>query len=107
MLYTKYTIIMGLNDRETLMPVADFATAQLEVAGRLAQLETGATITRGMGAYKHEDGRVVVEESVIISVIDFDGSFKSKAQAFCDGLKRDYNQESLAVETAQVESKLV
>lgn len=107
MLYKKYTIIMGLNDKNTLLPVADFTAAQMEVAGRLAQMEVGATLTRGVGSYRHDDGRVVVEESVIITVIDFDGSFEAKAESLYQGLKRDYNQESLAVEVAEVQSSLV
>lgn len=107
MKFTKYIIIMGLNDKDTLLPVADFTTAQNEVAGRLAQLGIGATLTRGVGSYQHEDGRVVVEESIIMTVIDFNGKFKTVAPEFYAGLKRDYNQESLAVEISEVESELV
>lgn len=107
MLYKKYTILLGLNDKDTLLPVADFNTAQLEVAGRLAQLGVGATLARGVGSYKHEDGRVVVEETIIITIIDFDGSFGKVAGAFYDGVKADYNQEAVAVEITEVKSELV
>lgn len=105
--YKRYTISVGLNDRDTLQPVMEWSTASTEIAGRLAQLDVGATITRGTGVYKHERGEVVVEETVVITVIDFDGSFKKQAKAFYDGVKRDYNQESIAVMIEEVESKLV
>lgn len=106
MRFKKYTISMGLNDKDSLAPVADYESAKLEVAGRLAQLGVGATITKGVGVYKHERGDVVIEETVVIAVIDFDGGFEAVAEAFYEGLKRDYNQESVAVEVATVESEL-
>ena len=105
--YKRYTISVGLNDRETLAPVESYERASVEMAGRLAQLAIGATITKGTGVYKHERGNVVVEDTVVITVIDFDGRFRKIAQSFYDGVKRDYNQESIAVMVEEVESKLV
>lgn len=106
MQFTRYTLSVGLNDRETLLPVADYQSASDNMAGRLAQLGVGCTITRGTGVYKHERGDVVVEETVVISIIDFDGTAGAKLGAFIDGVKRDYDQESVAVITDKIESEL-
>lgn len=106
MRYVRYTLAVGLNDRETLKPLANYETASTEIAGRLAQLGVGATITRGTGVYKHERGDVVIEETVVISVIDFEGTAGAKLDAFIASVKRDYNQESIAVMIDNIESEL-
>lgn len=106
MKFTRYTISLGLNDKDTLAPVDSYEHASVEVAGRLAQLSIGCTITRGTGVYKHERGDVVIEETVVISIIDFDGTAGAKLGAFIEGVKRDYNQESVAVITDKIESEL-
>lgn len=107
MKFNRYTIMVGLNDKDTLLPTKTVDDARMELGGRLAQLGVGATLARGTGVYKHERGDVVVEETVVISIIDFDGSWQKVAQSFYDGVKRDYNQESIAVVTDIVDSALV
>ena len=107
MKFNRYTIMVGLNDKDTMHPVKTIDDARLELGGRLAQLGIGATLARGTGVYKHERGDVVVEETVVISIIDFEGSWQKVAQSFYDGVKRDYNQESIAVITDTVESELI
>lgn len=106
MRFTRYTISVGLNDKDTLRPVSTYDTASIELAGRLAQLGVGATITKGTGVYKHERGDVVIEETVVISIVDFDGTAGAMLNKFIDGVKRDYNQESVALVTDKVESEL-
>lgn len=105
--FTRYTLSVGLNDKDTLRPVDTYEHASVEIAGRLAQLGVGCTITRDTGVYKHERGDVVIEETVVISIIDFDGTAGAKLGALIDGIKRDYNQESVAVITDKIESELV
>lgn len=107
MKFTRYTISIGLNDKDTLAPVDTYEHASVEIAGRLAQLGVGTTITRGTGVYKHERGDVVIEDTIVVSIIDFESKWQSVAQAFYDGIKRDYNQESVAVMVDVVESELV
>lgn len=105
--FTRYTLSVGLNDKDTLQPRATYEHASVDMAGRLAQLGVGCTITRGTGVYKHERGDVVIEETVVISIIDFDGTAGAKLGALIDGIKRDYNQESVAVITDKIKSELV
>lgn len=107
MKFTRYTISVGLNDKDTLRPRASYDVASLEMAGRMAQLGVGCTVTRGTGVYKHERGEVVIEDTVVISVIDFEGTFSGKMGDFIAGVKRDYNQESVAVMVDKVESELI
>lgn len=104
--FTRYTISVGLNDKDTLKPVSTYERASVEIAGRLAQLGVGCTITKGTGVYKHERGDVVIEETVVISIIDFDGTAGTRLDAFIHGVKRDYNQESVALVTDKIESEL-
>ena len=60
-----------------------------------------------LGSWKNRtSGDVVIEETVVISIIDFDGTAGAKLGAFIDGIKRDYNQESVAVVTDKIESEL-
>ena len=106
MSYTRYTISVGLNDKDTKAPRDTFERAGVEIAGRFAQIEQGATITKGTGVYKHEDGTAVIEDTVIITVIDFDGRFGQIMGEFIDKIKRDYNQESVAVMIDKVVSEL-
>lgn len=106
MSYTRYTISVGLNDKDTKAPRESYERASLEIAGRLAQLGQGATITKGTGTYKHEDGTAVIEDNVIITIIDIDGSFASVMGEFIDKIKLDYNQESVIVMIDQVVSEL-
>lgn len=106
MRFTRYTLSIGLNDKDTLRPVTSYEHASIELAGRLAQLGIGCTITKGTGVYKHERGDVVIEDTVVISIIDFDGTAVGRLQAFIDGVKRDYNQESVALVTDKIESEL-
>lgn len=107
MKFTRYNISIGLNDKDTLAPVSTYEHASVEIAGRLAQLGVGATITRGTGVYKHERGDVVIEDTVVVSIIDFEDKWQGVAQAFYDGIKHDYNQESVAVMVDKIESELV
>lgn len=106
MKFIRYTLSIGLNDKDTFKPVASYEHASIELAGRLAQLGVGCTITKGTGVYKHERGDVVIEDTVVISIIDFDGTAGAQLQAFIDGVKRDYNQESVALVTDKIESEL-
>ena len=106
MKFTRYTLSIGLNDKDTLLPRASYDVASAEMAGRMAQLGVGCTITKGTGVYKHERGDVIIEDTVIISIIDFDGKAGAMLGAFIEGVKRDYNQESVAIVTDKIESEL-
>lgn len=106
MSYTRYTISVGLNDKDTKAPRDSYEHASIEIAGRLAQIGQGATITKGTGTYKHEDGTAVIEDNVIITVIDIDGSFAEVIDELIDKIKLDYNQESVIVMIDKVVSEL-
>ena len=106
MKFTRYTISLGLNDKDTLRPVDVYEHASIEVAGRLSQLDVSCTITRGTGVYKHERGDVVIEETVVRCIIDFYGAACAKLGSFIVGVNRDYYQECLAVVSDSFESEL-
>lgn len=64
----------------------------------------GATISSGRGVYKHENGDIVTENTIIVQVYDFGGD--CPVAAICADLKNVLNQESIAVERVQTDSQL-
>jgi hypothetical protein len=100
-MFNKYTVYLGLNDKITKKQ--EIATsAAIEKAARYLR---DCTISECTGFYTHDDGEFVVEKSLKIEKIDFDGGFGIERAA--DDLKRMFNQESVAVEFSTVDSKLM
>lgn len=54
--------------------------------------------------YTHENGTVVVEETLCVTVFEFGLAIPVKT--ICDSIKSALNQESVAVERAETESAL-
>lgn len=100
-MFNKYTVYLGLNDKITKKQ--EIATsAAIEKAARYLR---DCTISECTGFYTHDNGEFVVEKSLKIEKIDFDGSFDMEHAA--DDLKTMFNQESIAVEFSTVDSKLM
>lgn len=100
-MFNKYTIYLGLNDKDSKKQEIATSAAIEKVARYLRD----CTITECIGFYTHDNGEFVVEKSIKIEKIDFDGSFDMERAA--DDLKRMFNQESVAVEFSTVDSKLM
>ena len=56
------------------------------------------------GAYTHDDGNVVIESGCCVVLYFTD---EQKDSMICESLKRQLNQESIAVESGLVDSKLI
>ena len=100
----KYTFFVGLNDKDTKQQVVSTVDAYHIVENVFTAHGTDCTITGGRGVYTHESGDIVVEETLCVTVFEFDSSVP--VQSICDTLKKALNQESIAVERAETESAL-
>lgn len=101
----KHTFFIGLNDKD-----AKVQTINTIDAGRIvervfiARGVDGATISGARGVYKHDDGTVVAEETIMVQVFEFGAPVP--VVAICDDLKNLLNQESIAVESTETNSAL-
>lgn len=101
---TKYTIYMGLFDKDSKRQEYDTITAYKMVQQRATQLFDGATISEAKGIYKHDNGEVVVEPTIRIELLFTDLDTVKK---FCNELKGMFNQESIVLQVEEVNSMLI
>lgn len=101
----KFTFFIGLNDKDAKVQVIDtLAAGRIVERAFVKHGVDGATITGGRGVYKHDDGTVVAEETIIVQVFEFGEPVPVKV--ICDDLKLLLNQESIAVEQQETNSEL-
>ena len=102
---TKYSFYIGLNDKDSKVQIVETLTAA-NIINRvfIENNVDGATITSGKGIYKHDNGEIVVEETLIVQVYEFNSVVN--VQKICNELKNLLNQESIAVEKHETNSQL-
>lgn len=101
----KVTFYIGLNDKDAKVQLIDSITASHIVENVFAKHEVdGATTSFARGIYKHNDGTVVTEETILVQVFEFGEPID--VAAICDDLKTFLNQESIAVEKQETNSQL-
>lgn len=101
----KYILTLGLNDKDTLKPRASIEKASEDVCNLLLRNKfDGAAISSGRGFYKMESGAVVFEDFIKIEFLFVE---PQKVLAFAQILKTAFNQESIAFETVDINSKLI
>ena len=102
---TKYSFYIGLNDKDSKVQIVETLTASNIVNRVFIDNDVeGATITSGRGIYKHENGEIVVEETLIVQVYEFGNAIN--VRQICKELKHLLNQESIAVERHETNSQL-
>lgn len=101
----KITLYVGLNDQDTKMQEVKTLDAYKMVSNIIG---VGCTITEGRGIYKHEDGTVITEVSLVVELLDFDNSLdKGWVKSKVEQIKTILNQESVAVQEQEVVSELI
>ena len=101
----KITLYVGLNDKDTKLQEVKTLDAYKMVSNLIG---VGCTITEGRGIYKHEDGTVVSEVSLIVEMLDFDNTLsKGWVRSKVEQIKTLLNQESVAVQEQEVVSELI
>ena len=101
----KITLYIGLNDKASKMQEVSTLDAY-KIVGNMVGHD--CTITEGRGYYTHEDGTIVYEVSLIVEVLDFDGTITREAIIDkCAEIKQALNQEAVAVQVQEVQSELL
>ena len=101
----KYILTLGLNDKDSLQPRASIESASNEVCNLLLRNKfEGASITSGRGFYKMASGAVVFEDFIKIEFLFVE---PQKVLEFAAVLKSAFNQETIAFQTVDINSKLI
>lgn len=98
----KYTLYLGLNDAETKSQIIPTEDAVNIVTALLVDEYSlpGATIQQGYGVYKHADGTIVKENTIIIIMLGIDDSIINE---IIDDLKVIFSQECILKEVCFVD----
>lgn len=102
----KYTLYLGLNDKDTKTQKIDTLEAYKVVENMLASMFDGGTIFNAHGVYKHDNGDIVIENTLRIEILEFGDSILEKVREFVRTLKDIFNQESIAVQIEVCNSEL-
>lgn len=104
----EYQLFVGLDDQHEKRQIVETEKAVTIIAQALldAGIE-GATFTQGKGLYRYQNGSIGFENSVIVSVLDFDGNAESSIHQAIPSIKSALNQESVALKSYDVESVLL
>ena len=87
-----YKVYLGLNDQLTKKQEIETETAMVIVSEYLANHFEGATVYNGIGVYKHNDGTVVRENSLIIELVFVDDNMVND---MINHFREILNQESI------------
>lgn len=99
----QFTLIIGLNDKNTKKQELDTISCYKLVNNLLLKYVDGATIYQAQGIYKHENGQVVIENSLKIDIID---STRDVIENIATQLKTILNQESIVIIENTINSQL-
>ena len=96
----KYTLLIGLNDKDTKKQIVSLKKAKqlvIETCG-------DCTISSAIGHYTHDNGMKVNEKTLRVELL-----FKASNEviSMCQKLKKELNQESIALSCTYEDSMLV
>lgn len=100
----KFTLYLGLNDKDTKTQKINTLEAYKIVTNLLAADFGGGTIYEARGIYKHDDGTIVTETTLRIEIL-----FTTRGQVLdlIATLKKLFNQESVALQVENIDSTLI
>ena len=99
----KYTIYLGLNDKDSKVQEVSTLEAYKIVSNLISADFGGGTIFEAKGIYKHEDGTIVTETTLRIELLFAE---EIQVKEFVETLKKLFNQESVAVQQEVINSEL-
>jgi PII-like signaling protein len=101
----KYTIIVGLNDKDTKkQEISTESAYQIIFKTLQSNGIEGATLTEVKGFYTHNNGDIVIENSIKIELLFIE---RATATATAKELRKILNQESVVLEVAELDSELI
>ena len=102
---TKHILYIGLNDKDTKQQEITTLDAYKIIQNCVIAVGyDGATITEATGIYKHDDGAIVIEKSLEVSILCAEDR---KTTELVERIKTALNQESIAVQKLKINSELV
>ena len=99
----KYTLYLGLNDKDSKQQEISTIEAYKVVSNLISKDFDGGTIFEAKGIYKHDDGTIVTETTLRIELLFAE---QEQVKTLCGTLKKIFNQESIAVQQEVVNSEL-
>lgn len=100
----KITLYVGLNDKDTKTQKIDTVEAVKIVSNLIYTMMDGGTIYNATGIYKHENGDIVIENTLRIELIECDEKTLGR---LIETLKSVLNQETIIKQTELINSELV
>lgn len=96
----QYTILVGLNDKDTKTRIVNRNKAK----ETLMNICGDCTISDAVGHCTHENGQQVIEKSLRVEIL-----FKELEDVirYCEQIKKELNQESVALSYQEINSMLV
>lgn len=96
----KHTLLIGLNDKDTKKQILTLSQAKRIIMNTVGD----CTISNAYGCYTHADGQQVHEKCLRVEML-----FKADNEviSYCKKLKKDLNQESIALMTSYENSALI
>ena len=101
---TKYTLYIGLNDKDTKQQKIDTLEASKIVQNVLTDTTGGGTIYSATGVYKHDSGAIVIENTLRVELVAVALEAVKKA---VEMIKAVLNQESIILQTENVQSMFI
>ena len=103
---TRYTLTIGLFDKDTKKQKISSDMALRIVSDLVVQTIGYGTIHTGNGIYTHNNGSIVVEPSLVYFV-DGEKDLKNKVKTLAWSIKKALNQESIMLEETAVKMEFI
>ena len=105
----KITLYMGLNDKDSKVQKFTKIESYKLLESILKVKGIDATISEATGLYTHDDGTLVIEESLRIEILFFENKKENNERVMdlISTLKKAFNQESIAMQKEKINSQLV
>ena len=100
----KKTLYVGLNDKDTKLQRIDTMEATKIATNIICNYADGCTIYNAAGIYKHENGELVIENTLKIELIE---CHIETVKTIIAALKAALNQESIILQTETIVSEFV
>lgn len=98
----KTTLYIGLNDKKLKRQIIDTVEATKIVYSIILDCSDGGTIYNATGIYKHDDGTVIIENTLRVELFDIDPAI---VERIIYRAKIALNQESIIKQTEIVTSE--
>lgn len=100
----KYTLSIGLNDKDTKKQRISTIEAYKIIENVIVEELGGGSIFEGRGIYKHENGDVVIENTLSVELFECE---KTTVLNVIEVLKKALNQESIILTSEVVNSEFI